>query len=127
MAFSRTKTHNLIRYLVMLPLFLITLIILIWDMSLTRTNVSVSKPDSGYQVQHKLCQDYCRVVRNIGCREWFDAAHPKLCEFVCDTYLDKDLVQYSKRYETIFTCAKNSESEADIESCGLTCTAMDLL
>ncbi len=126
---SPPKKRDWFRYTVLFPAFLTACFLFLWHASLTHLGFvpKIDEPKAAYHVQHDLCQEDCRVIRNIGCREWSDVVRPKLCEFVCDTYLDDDTIRYSKHYKAIFTCIKDAESESDIEVCGMTCTSMDLL
>lgn len=126
---SLQNRYDWTRYTIYIPAFLIACFCFIWHVALTHLDYvpKIPEPIADYQVEHLICQEDCQVIKDIGCREWSRPSKPKLCEFVCDSYLKVDSIRYSKEYSKIFSCVLDAETSLDIEACGLNCTNMDML
>lgn len=83
--------------------------------------------DKNYQSKYYLCKDDCKKLQSFRCKEWNSILYPKLCEYVCDSYLEHDTITYSPNFQSILYCVQDASSPKEIEQCKLSCSQFDLL
>lgn len=120
---------RIFKNIIYIPPFIIASFCFLWHLAYTHLGYvpSIPEPNDSYQTEHEICNIDCQILKHLSCGEWTDYQRPKLCEFVCDSYLDRDILDSSPTFEVIFSCVQDASSREDVEDCKLSCSLMNEL
>lgn len=129
MTLSLNKVLRYLAYVLSSIPFAIVSFCFVWHLAYTHLGYkpAIAVPDAGYKVKYQICQEDCIVLRDLHCAEWIDYQRPKLCEFVCDSYLDKDILTHSPAFKAMLRCVYRATSRESVEACKVSCSYMNEL
>lgn len=113
----------LLNLIVIVPLLLLLLF------EVVRSYVLIPKqslPTKDFKPVQSYCIAACINIQSQ-CQEWNSLLYPKLCVYVCDTLKEEFRLQHYASGADGFDCAINAIDACAIQTCGLTCTPIQIL